>query len=337
MRRCLAPRPGVMLVRDRRAGFTLIELLTVIAILTLLIGILIPSLSASRQGAKANACLSKLKGIGTAFAVYLTENKDTFPPHRLKNPAPGSEVDYVNEYNRKHPRWQWFLETGFGPVIDPKPFARLEAPFGDEGLGAVLNGTTMTHDVFVCPSLDDERFSHDERNGAYGFNYQYLGNARTQSNPKVWDNFPVPSHRIKSPAQTVLVADSRGAGPRHGAHSYTLDPPRLATEQHAVQFGPDAAHVEGGHDPAVNAYSPVELRHRKRANVIVVDTHGESQTWWDLGYDAPSDSSDPNYGKIFPVWDAETSISGKWSNRKWNGTGSDPLAPVPVPGDPPTP
>ena len=123
-------------MKRRRPAFTILELLAVMAILTLLMGILIPSLSAARQQAKSNVCLSKLKGIGTSFALYTTENKDTYPPARLKKVPASSTEDYVNEYNRKHPRWQWFLVTGFGPPIDPKPFARLGVPFDDEGLGA---------------------------------------------------------------------------------------------------------------------------------------------------------------------------------------------------------
>jgi prepilin-type N-terminal cleavage/methylation domain-containing protein len=322
----------------RRTAFTLLELLAVIAIITLLMGILIPSLSAARQAAKANVCLSKLKNIATSFTMYTTENKDTYPPHRLKkgNPSALNTVDYVNEYNRKHPRWQWFLETGFGPPIDPKPFERLGVPFGDEGLGeATLNGTTMTIDVFVCPALDDDRYSHDERNGAYGFNYQYLGNARQDSDPQknTWDNFPVSNQRIKAPGGTVLIADSRGAGPRHGQHSYTLDPPRLATEQKAKKFGPDPGHVDSGSDPAINAFSPVEMRHRKQGNVIFADAHGEAMTLQSLGYEVPIDEGNPNFGKVVPV-NPEVTTTGHWNNKLWTGSGIDPKAPGALPPSP---
>lgn len=309
----------------RRSAFTLLELLAVIAIIALLMGILVPSLSAARQAAKTNVCLSKLKNIGTSFMLYTTENKDTYPPMRLRRVNPAVNVEYVNEYNRKSPRWQWFLETGFGPPIDPKPFERLGVPFGDEGLGVTLNGTTMTVDVFICPALDDEQFSHDERNGAYGYNYQYLGNSRQDSDSNQWDNFPVTSQQIKVPGNTVLVADSRGAGPKHGVHSYTLDPPRLAVERRAKKFGPDATHVEPGNDPLVNAFSPVEMRHRKRGNVIFADAHGELTTLQELGYEIPTEG--PNNGKVIPI-NPDVTTTGRWTNRKWTGTGGDPKAPA---------
>ncbi|MEK7731072.1 MAG: type II secretion system protein, partial [Planctomycetota bacterium] len=164
-------------MRRRPSAFTLIELLAVIAILTLLIGILVPSLSAARRQAKANVCLSKMKGIATAFAVYLNENKDHFPPMRLKKVHPTATEEYVNEYRAKSPRWQWFLEMESGPVIDPKPFRRLNRPWGDQERGLEKLSMTMTNDVFTCPALDDEEYAKNIRNGAYGYNYQYLGNS----------------------------------------------------------------------------------------------------------------------------------------------------------------
>ncbi len=311
----------------RRTAFTLLELLAVIAIIALLMGVLIPSLSAARHSARSNACLSKLKSIGTSFAMYTTENKDTYPPYQLKKgtPSASNTVDYVNEFNRKWPRWQWFLDTGFGPLIDPKPFERLGQPFGDEGLGVTLNGTTMTTDVFVDPALDDDRYSHDERDGSYGYNYQYLGNTRQESDQNFWDNFPVTNQRIKAAGSTVLVADSRGAGPKHGKASFALDPPRLAREEKAKTFGPTAADCEAG-SPEINAFSPVELRHRKLGNVAFADGHGQSMTLQQLGYEVPLEGA--NVGKVMPI-DPTATTTGHWSNKMWTGTGSDPKAPAP--------
>jgi len=321
------------MMNRRRLGFTLIELLTVMAILTLLIGILVPSLSASRRQAKANVCLSKMKGIGTAFVIYLNENRDALPPCQLRKGVASATADYVNEYNRKWPRWQWFLESNSGPVIDPRPFLRLNRPFDDAGLGMIndRSGTTMTIDVFTCPALDDPAFEKDERDGAYGYNYQYLGNARQDADPKFWDNFAVSLHRIRSPGQTVLLADSRGAGPKHGKISFALDPPRLATEQSAKRFGPDAEDVSAGSDPAVFAYSPVELRHRNQGNVMFLDSHAQAMTWVELGYEL-GNKDHPNIP--FPILDPVGASGGTWNNRLWTGTGVDEMAPGRNPGAP---
>jgi len=283
--------------------------------------------------AKANACLSTMKNIGNAFVFYLNENRDTFPPGRLTrgHPSDGPDMPFVNEYFRESPRWQWFLEMDQGPVINPKNFPHLRkgqpwgvsGPYGDDNPRA----RRMTVDTFRCPSLDDPDFENDIRDGAYGYNYQYLGNARRDSDSDLWDNFAVLLHQIKSPAKTVVVADSRGAGRRHGVRSFALDPPRLATEKNAKRFGPEPGDGEsapvganGNSIPDEFLYSPVEARHKGRGNVIFVDGHGEGQTLTQLGY--ARDETNPNI--VVPVRTKDD--PGEWNNKMWTGTGRDPFA-----------
>jgi len=323
----------------RRSAFTLLELLTVIAILTLLMGILIPSLTAARRQAKANVCLSKMKGISTAFTIYLNENKEHFPPVRLPKlyPTAPDTPEYANEYQAKSPRWQWFLENDSGPVIDPKPMARLKRPWGDEEAGMGKRTTTMTIDVFTCPALDAEEFANDISDGAYGYNYQYLGNTRQDTDPKRWDNFSVPRHRLKTPSMTVLMADSRGADKSHGKDSYMLDPPRLAVEQNAKRFGPDPDHVHAprAEDKALFQFSPVEMRHRGFGNVSFTDGHGEAMTLLQLGYERLGDNPDEKKKKdtAVPVPDPTVSTATA-TNRLWTGSGQDTYADTRTPPPP---
>jgi prepilin-type N-terminal cleavage/methylation domain-containing protein len=60
-------------------GFTLIELLVVVAILTLLISILLPSLSHAKDMAKEVQCLTNQRTIGMALAMYADECKSRLP------------------------------------------------------------------------------------------------------------------------------------------------------------------------------------------------------------------------------------------------------------------
>jgi prepilin-type N-terminal cleavage/methylation domain-containing protein/prepilin-type processing-associated H-X9-DG protein len=65
--------------RQETRAFTLIELLVVVAIIALLISILLPSLSAARNQAKATKCAANLSSVGKAVAGYLTQNASTYP------------------------------------------------------------------------------------------------------------------------------------------------------------------------------------------------------------------------------------------------------------------
>jgi prepilin-type N-terminal cleavage/methylation domain-containing protein/prepilin-type processing-associated H-X9-DG protein len=63
----------------RKRGFTLIELLTVIAIIAVLSGILIPAMRSVRAKAHQAECQSNLRQIGVALNLYLQNNNNEFP------------------------------------------------------------------------------------------------------------------------------------------------------------------------------------------------------------------------------------------------------------------
>jgi prepilin-type N-terminal cleavage/methylation domain-containing protein len=61
-----------------RRGFSLIELLVVIATIALLIGLLLPGLSAARRHARAIKCLSNVRQLELAHQGYLNDHRECF-------------------------------------------------------------------------------------------------------------------------------------------------------------------------------------------------------------------------------------------------------------------
>ncbi|MBN2129093.1 MAG: type II secretion system protein [Sedimentisphaerales bacterium] len=63
----------------RSSAFTLIELLVVVGILSLLLGVLLPTFGRARVQARRVACRSQLHGVGMAMRMYVDDNANIMP------------------------------------------------------------------------------------------------------------------------------------------------------------------------------------------------------------------------------------------------------------------
>lgn len=100
------------------AGFTLIELLVVISVVALLLALLMPALSESRESAKQISCASNLRQIGIALFGYSEASKGYLPPSKS---APAGQTywpDYL--YNYMEIDWNYT----FNAATWPKPAGR---------------------------------------------------------------------------------------------------------------------------------------------------------------------------------------------------------------------
>ena len=68
-----------------QSAFTLIELLVVIAIIAILAAMLLPALNKSREKAKSIQCISLQKQLGSAYAMYQSDNQGFYPASWANN------------------------------------------------------------------------------------------------------------------------------------------------------------------------------------------------------------------------------------------------------------
>jgi prepilin-type N-terminal cleavage/methylation domain-containing protein/prepilin-type processing-associated H-X9-DG protein len=288
-------------------GFTLVELLVVIGIIAILIGLLFPVFSKVRRNALTVQCASNLRQIATAWTQYTVQNKGWTPPGRpVAFSKPSKNVYFVGNGMAWRPRWYVLLGTASGmyAFTEPSPDRK------DEDRKLIDNP------VFQCPA---EPEWINNRNAPFGYNYQFLGNMRSNYNDGKPINYPVNSSKFHA-AETVLAADAMGTaagkpkasrtgyqidGSKNvptavGNHAWALDPPRLTPQSDVCDHNDRSPENRSAPDP----------RHNNLANVVFSDGHVVAMSLTELGYVVNADGS-------------IAAMAAGATNRLFSGSGQD--------------
>jgi prepilin-type N-terminal cleavage/methylation domain-containing protein/prepilin-type processing-associated H-X9-DG protein len=182
-------------------GFTLVELLVVIGIIALLISILLPSLSRAQEQARMVNCLSNLRQLGSAFQMYLNENKGKFPA-----PSAG---------NQRAEDWLYWQS---GRVLE------------ESGINRYLTSSgTFEPRYFICPS--DDVSAHPN-----AYRYSYTVNWMICQYKEYQGNLPTLNiSQVRNPTQKILLIDESAATIDDGCwapQNYFTDGKNLMSNRH---------------------------------------------------------------------------------------------------------
>lgn len=231
--------------QPRLSGFTLLELLVVIAVLSILTGLLLPALTAARTAARNTQCKSNLRQLALGFVAYAAENRGAMMPYRidlsrLPNPQPGTQY--------------WFGWSADATLVE-RPLvvnAGLMAPYLGGNIAPGLR----------CPDFpyDDPHFvpTYATRAADYGLN-EFLGPEIPQVALAARN-----ISQVKHSAATVSFADA--------VQMDGLPPGGALGFHEPFYLGIDS--MGGGQQDLTHYGGFIQWRHRnKTANAAFVDGH----------------------------------------------------------------
>ncbi len=195
--------------RRKPCGFTLIELLVVVAIIALLIGILVPSLSKARETARATHCASGLRQWGFAMSYYLNDYAQFFP----QEGAGGSNTLVGAWYNELPPY-----------VNAPK--------YGDIYNGSALSSTDDGYKnswIWYCQT----RLQQTKNSGTNKNSFHYAMNAVLNGTGTFTPNYSSQNYlrllSVPEPANTPFMFETDANGPADSPSAGTTN---LARARH---------------------------------------------------------------------------------------------------------
>ena len=198
-----------------RAGFTLVELLVVVAVISVLMGVLLPSLSSSRDAARTVQCASNQRQMFAAWQMYAGDAN-----------------------GRVMPLAYWSAQDiGAGPAIywwGAQGTASTSVDHSRGFLSAYLDASLRPESVYECPSQPWGTYrpqgTAKSITSTYGYNGYYLSPAKTPGwgptiSRRPWQRLDT----IRRPSELFVFADTLlpSSGSSQPSNNALLDPPLL--------------------------------------------------------------------------------------------------------------
>ena len=247
----------------RRKGFTLVELLVVVAIVILLVGLIVPSLSAVRNRTRRMMCASNLRGIAQAALEYSAAHDGYVL--RDYNHTGGSHTFWAGHYAE-------FLGQSIGdfqyrPLFLETPDPRPEPKYY-KALAAV--------EIYRCPSVPNtDAVLHYVNNGVDFLEYQRRSQeGRPESECYTWSGPSRLSHLPGAPSEVLQLAEADlEALPANQFDYHDLERPSHMT------FDPDGQPNQAAQWPhnSLRMVSSRQTRHYGYTTIAFYDGHADQR------------------------------------------------------------
>ena len=177
------------------AAFTLIEVMVTVGVIALLLAILLPSLSRSRENARSVKCRSNLHQWGLAMLMYANSHRNVLPFEERPDPRPG-----MGEDENQDKVWDNVPASGSRPAEVRGWICWFDC------LDRYMGRGVLAEDVKICPTVQRFEPNYEE---SYRMNSKLADNSRYKKDGSL--NAYFMPHRkldtLKRPPDTVVLFD----------------------------------------------------------------------------------------------------------------------------------